>query len=224
VSAHSDRLLLEKELDVTVVPARATATAAAPPAAARADAAAMARALDHDYPGLVALLVRRVGDRQLAQDLLHDAIVTALDKLESGTPVPPDVLAGFVFRTAMNHLRNHRRHQRVQGEDGTPSESLVDETRRGPADQAEQSGMRELVRRVLQHLSSHRDRELLVRFYLDEEDKMQICESFALSGAQFDRVIFRARDRLRALLERTGCSHADLLGLALLVVAFVLER
>jgi RNA polymerase sigma-70 factor (ECF subfamily) len=220
VSAHSDRLLLEKELDVTVVPARATAA----PKAARGDAAALTRALHHDYPGLVSLLVRRVGDPQLAHDVLHDAIVTALDKLQSGAAVPPDVLAGFVFRTAMNHLRNHRRHQRVQGEDGTPPESLVDETRGGPAEQAEQSGMRELVRRVLQHLSSHRDREMLVRFYLDEEDKMQICESFALTGAQFDRVIYRARDRLRALLERSGCSRMDLLGLALLVVVFVLER
>ena len=188
------------------------------PKAGLGDPAALERALHQDYPGLVALLVRRIGDRQLAHDVLHDAIVTALDKLQSGTALPPDVLAGFVFRTAMNHLRNHRRHQRLQREDGGTVETLRDERGDGPAEQSERAGTRELVRRVLQGLSSHRDREMLVRFYLDEEDKMQICESLALTGPQFDRVIFRARDRLRTLIEHTGCSRWDLLGLALLVV------
>ena len=37
-------------------------------------------------PGLIDLLVRRVGDPHLAQDLLHDAIVTTLGKLQDGAP------------------------------------------------------------------------------------------------------------------------------------------
>lgn len=219
MGAHSDRLLLEKELVLA-----AGVTKAAPlPTVAASDPTAIERALHQDYPGLVALLVRRIGDRQLAHDVLHDAIVTALDKLEAGTAVPPDVLAGFVFRTAMNHLRNLRRHQRLQREDAGPVDSLLDERSAGPAEESQQDRTRELVRRVLQGLSSHRDREMLVRFYLDEEDKMQICESLALTGPQFDRVIYRARDRLRTLIERTGCSRWDLLGLALLVVVAIWE-
>ena len=219
MSAHSDRLLLEKELVIA-----AGMTKAAPlPKPKADDPAALERAFHQDYPGLFALLVRRTGDRQLAHDVLHDAIVTALDKLQAGTAVPPDVLAGFVFRTAMNHLRNHRRHERRQREDGEPVESLRDESGAGPAEESEQARTRELIRRVLQGLSSQRDREMLVRFYLDEEDKTQICESLALTGPQFDRVIFRARDRLRTLIERTGCSRWDLLGLALLVVVAVWE-
>jgi RNA polymerase sigma-70 factor, ECF subfamily len=220
VGAHSDRLLLEKELVIA-----AGATRAAPlPKLKPDDPAAIERALHHDYPGLVALLVRRVGDRQLAHDVLHDALITALDKLAAGTAVPPDVLAGFVFRTAMNHLRNHHRHQRLQREDGESVDSLRDDNAAGPAEETQRAGTRELVRRVLQGLSSHRDREMLVRFYLDEEDKTQICESLALTGPQFDRVIYRARDRLRTLIERTGCSRWDLLGLALLLIMAVSER
>jgi RNA polymerase sigma-70 factor (ECF subfamily) len=220
VGAHSDRLLLEKELVIA-----AGMTKAAPlPKVQAGDPAALERALHQDYPGLVALLVRRIGDRQLAHDVLHDAIVTALDKLEAGTAVPPEVVAGFVFRTAMNHLRNHRRHQRLQREDGEPVESLRDESGAGPAEESQQAGTQELIRRVLQGMASHRDREMLVRFYLDEEDKTQICESLALTGPQFDRVIFRARDRLRTLLERTGCSRWDLFGVALLVAVAVWQR
>jgi len=39
----------------------------------------------------------------------------------------------------------------------------------------------------------------------------------ALTGAQFDRVIYRARDRMRALLGRSGFRHWDLVVLALLL-------
>ncbi len=214
MSAHSDRLLREKELV-----AAAGATKVGPfSRVKRTDPAAVEQALRQHYPGLVALLMRRIGDRQLALDVLHDAIVTALTKLEAGTPVAPEVLAGFVFRTAMNHLRNHRRNARTRGGNEGPIDALPADSGLEPVEQSQKAGMRELVRNVLQGLPSPRDREVLVRFYLDDEDKMQICESFDLTGPQFDRVIYRARDRLRELVERSGCSRWDLLGLALLVI------
>ncbi len=188
------------------------------------DLVAVERALLRDYPGLVTLLGRRCGDRQLARDLLHDAIVTALDKLAAGAAVPPAVLAGFVFRTAMNHLRNHQRHLQLRCESEADIESFAGEADSGPEAQSQRAKLREIVRRVLQGLSSSRDREVLIRYYLDEEDKSQICESYNLSGAQFDRVIFRARDRLRALVERTGYRCWDLLGIFFLVLVFALGR
>jgi RNA polymerase sigma-70 factor (ECF subfamily) len=211
VGAHSDRLPLESEL-------AARPRTGAVPRAHRSEASAVEQALRRSYPGLVSLLARRVGDPQLAQDLLHDAIVTTLGKIAGGAPVPPDVLAGYVFRTALNHHRNHRRHERLAGADGEAAESLPADPAGGPVEQSQRDGMRELVRRVVQDLSSSRDRELLVRFYLDEEDKPQLCESMALTGAQFDRVIGRARERLRALLGRSGFHHWDLVVFALLLL------
>ncbi|MCU0760523.1 MAG: sigma-70 family RNA polymerase sigma factor [Steroidobacteraceae bacterium] len=216
MGAHSDRLPLEREL------AAASRPGGGPSARGRGaphDAAAsVEQALHRSYPGLASLLARRIGDRQLAQDLLHDAIVTTLDKLADGAPLPPDVLAGFVFRTALNHLRNHRRHERLVGADGEAAEALAADPSTGPVEQSQRDGMRELVRRVVEGLSSSRDRELLVRYYLHEEDKLQLCESMALSASQFDRVICRARERLRALLARSGFQHWDLVVVALLLL------
>jgi hypothetical protein len=68
---------------------------------------------------------------------------------------------------------------------------------------------------MLISLPTSRDREILIRFYLDEEDKDSICSSLRLSEAHFTRVIFRARNRFRELLERSGHHKADLLSLAL---------
>ena len=50
-----------------------------------------------------------------------------------------------------------------------------------------------------------------MRFYLDDEDKDAICRALGLSYEHFNRVIFRARNRFRELLERRGFGRDDLL-------------
>jgi RNA polymerase sigma-70 factor (ECF subfamily) len=168
-----------------------------------------------DYPGLVAVLVRRLGDRQLALDALQDAVVTTLHKLSSGTTVPPEALAGYVFRTALNHQRNRQRRTRAWAYSSDALDACIDETA-SPASAAQSDATRRLVRRVLAGLDCARDRDVLVRFYLHEQDKEQICEALGLSSAQFNQVIFRARERMRRRFESIGLAAWDLV---LLLVA-----
>jgi len=59
-----------------------------------------------------------------------------------------------------------------------------------------------------------RDRELLVRFYLQEESKEELCRAFGLTELHFNRVIHRARDRFRDLLRQRGLSKSDFLCIA----------
>jgi len=62
-----------------------------------------------------------------------------------------------------------------------------------------------LVRQVLAELGNERDRQILLRFYLAEEDKERIAGDLALTGLQFNRVLHRARQRYKELLtERLG--------------------
>ncbi len=174
---------------------------------------AMAATLVRDYPGLAAHLWRRTGDRQLANDLLHDAIVTALENFDDGSTWDPKVVAGYVFRTALNHLRNHRRHERLRsvGADDSAIDQLPAAESASPLNASQNAANTSLARRLLLDLGSTRDRELLVRYYLDEHDKDQVCAAFGLSAPQFDRVIGRARARLRKLAERAGYGRWDVL-------------
>lgn len=175
------------------------------------------------YPGLMSLLQRRVGDRQLALDLLQDAVVTTLTKLDGGADVSSEVVAGYVFRTAMNHLRNHRRHERLLAPldvDAALSGTPVDDP--SAIDEIQAESNRELVRRVLWELPNERDREVLVRFYLDEHDKDEICADLGITSVHFNAVVSRARERLRRGLEKSGFARWDLLALplALLLTPF----
>jgi hypothetical protein len=66
---------------------------------------------------------------------------------------------------------------------------------------------------MLEEMPVARDREVLVRFYLDDEDREKICRELGLTEEHFNRVIFRARNRFRELLEHRGFRKADLLAI-----------
>ena len=53
-----------------------------------------------------------------------------------------------------------------------------------------------------------------MRFYLDGTDKQQLCRELGLSPKHFDRVLMRARSRLRTIIERRA-PHLALLPRAL---------
>jgi DNA-directed RNA polymerase specialized sigma24 family protein len=75
------------------------------------------------------------------------------------------------------------------------------------------------VRQVIQELGTSRDRDILLRFYIAEEDKERISADFGLSSLQFNRVLHRARERYREiLLERTAGQAAFLLGVAIILL------
>jgi hypothetical protein len=48
-----------------------------------------------------------------------------------------------------------------------------------------------------------------MRYYLREEPKASVCRDMALSGLQFNQVLWRARQRFGAILRRNGVSRAS---------------
>jgi RNA polymerase sigma-70 factor (ECF subfamily) len=65
------------------------------------------------------------------------------------------------------------------------------------------------VRELIAELPTERDRLIVKRFYLDEEDKGVICDELGLSPLHFDKVIFRARQRMKDKLEIRGFKKSD---------------
>ena len=53
-------------------------------------------------------------------------------------------------------------------------------------------------------MSVERDRDLLIRFYVYDQDKQEICRALGLDSLHFNRVLFRAKARFRKILETTG--------------------
>jgi RNA polymerase sigma-70 factor (ECF subfamily) len=178
------------------------------------DPTACLAAVYRDYPGLRALILRRVRDPDVAADILQDAAVTTLEKLRSGEIAHPENVGGYLYRVALNHLRNHRRKDRSTLSSSDGLESLAHAEADPDWERVGHPEWAAAARRTLDEMATVRDRELLVRFYLNDEAKESICSELGLSDEHFNRVIFRARNRFRALLERRGFGKSDFLALA----------
>jgi RNA polymerase sigma-70 factor (ECF subfamily) len=116
----------------------------------------------------------------------------------------------------MNLLRNRRRSVAERADRRVDPEVIGQlPAEADAADRWLEKKLAAQVRRVLQDLNSPRDREILVRFYLQEEDKSSICRDLALDADQFDKVLHRARGRLKELLAAHGLEKSDFFAMCL---------
>lgn len=163
------------------------------------------------------LLDRHTNGRPEAEDLFQDTFRLVIEKLRKGELREPAKLPGFLAQIARSLAIEH--YRKVQRRKTDPDSDALGEVEASGSGQLadllkkEDSG---LVRRVIQELGTQRDRDILLRFYIAEEDKERISADFGLSSLQFNRVLHRARERYRELyLERIG---RRALGIILLLI------
>jgi RNA polymerase sigma-70 factor (ECF subfamily) len=158
--------------------------------------------------GLLLMLRRLVQNPALADDLHQETLALVLAKIRRGEVREPERLSGFIRSTARNlFIADRRKEARYRAlEDGEeegarPAPALVD---RGPAPLervlAEEEARQ--VQRLLSELRYDRDRQLLLRFYLSDHSKEEICADLEIEPGRFNKVLFHARERLRELWER----------------------
>jgi RNA polymerase sigma-70 factor (ECF subfamily) len=153
-------------------------------------------------PGLLYLLKRRARDPDLALDLRQDALRVAIEKLRSGPIDEPERLAAYLRGVALNLWIAHQRKNARRGTtaDSEAVEGAPDESSAGPYEQVSREQVRDAVGVLLGELSTPRDREILKRLYIHDEDKDAICAALGVDATHFNRVLFRAKQRFRELL------------------------
>lgn len=166
------------------------------------DQLAEAELVERYARGIRLILLKRTGNAHLANDLCQDTFVVALRKLRAGELRKPRSVAAFVRQIAINvsidHFRKERRY--VHEMDGMISLRLTHKDQQ--SDEIDDRTVRMAIEGALDRLGVPRDREILRRFYLADEDKEQICRDLALSSSHFDRVLYRARRRMRELINQ----------------------
>jgi RNA polymerase sigma factor (sigma-70 family) len=183
---------------------------AAPGAASKLERADIEALIAKEYVGLRLLISRQTRDLNIAADLLHEAVCTAWEKWQAGQIDRPEQIAGYIFQVAMNLLRNHRRAIAERPERRADTGALAALPAAAASDEVElRKDLAQRVAKVMRGLSSERDRNVLVRFYLYEQDRDLICRDLQLTAQQFARVLHRARGRLRELLEAQGLKGSD---------------
>jgi RNA polymerase sigma factor (sigma-70 family) len=155
--------------------------------------------VEHYYRELVSFLSARLGSRQAAEDVIHDAYLRVLERNE---PEQIENPRAFLYRTAMNLvIDRHRRHLVRKAE---PLEVLdLDERWHSPApSQSMQLNQRlALMQRALDELSAPcRDSFLLRK--LDGMSHQQIAEHLGISRSLVEKHIVNAMKHCRVRMRQ----------------------
>ncbi len=149
--------------------------------------------------GIRFYLCRQLGPQEL-DDKVHDTFVVVVQAIRRGELREPQRLMGFVRTIVRRQVAAHIDkvvHDRRDQQDMESTVRIAD-PRGNPEDAAIFRQRNELIHKVLHELGT-RDREILTRFYLWEQDQGQICVEMHLSETQFRLLKSRAKARFGEL-------------------------
>jgi len=147
-------------------------------------------------------LCRQLGPQDL-DDRVHDTFLTVAHAIQRGDLREPERLMGYV-RTIV------RRQVAAQIEENVHSRNheidldwglAVRDAGSNPEQTAIQSQSEDIARKVLKSIAP-RDREILIRFYLEEQTAEKICGDMSLTDTQFRLLKSRAKARFGELGKR----------------------
>jgi RNA polymerase sigma-70 factor (ECF subfamily) len=140
---------------------------------------------------------RRVPSVETAEDLVQETFLRVLTTLRAGGLRSSASLGAFVDSVCNNVLLEYYRSNRhTVGLD----EDAAEPGGGGPEDQLVTRERQKQVAIVLGELRP-RDRDLLRKVFLEEEDKDQVCREFGVDRGYLRVLLHRARNRFRTLLE-----------------------
>jgi RNA polymerase sigma-70 factor (ECF subfamily) len=171
------------------------------------DSSAMEEMYKMFSKGIRFLLYRQLGPQDL-DDKVHDVFVIITLAIRNGELREPERLMGYVYTVVRRQVASHidrAVHQRRNRVDVNFQETISDK-RPNPEREAIQRESLGLAMSVLQSIPK-RDREVLTRFYLNEESAEEICQNMDLSDTQFRLIKSRAKARFGELGKRRLASR-----------------
>lgn len=153
--------------------------------------------------GISIIIGRIVQNQSATEDISQETFRIALEKIRLGDVREPERLSGFICGVARNLARDYaRRMRRLTNREEIGKAEQIADSAPSQLERVYQKERAELIRQALNELTVKRDREIIFRYYLAQEDKGQICADLGLTRKQFSRVIFRALSRYKELLVR----------------------
>lgn len=167
------------------------------------DESAEKEMVDRYQKGLLFLLKRK-SNEDIAQDVSQDTWKLIIEKVRGGELRDPTKLSAFIVQTGRNQLIMHFRRQKdsVSWDELPDADAHIEVNSCTPQSSHEAFQQQQWVRNVVAELNTSRDREILTRYYLNEEEKRDICNDLDLSDIHFNRVLFRAKQRLKSHVEQ----------------------
>ena len=142
----------------------------------------------------------RMRSREAAEDVRQETLMRVLRNLRKGVIEDPNRFGAYVNSVCKNvmleQFRGDSRWSQLPGEGPEPHGSDT-----GVESSMLREERQERVRQALEELPL-KDRNLLRRIFLDEEDKDAVCKEYGVTREHLRVLLHRARGRLRASMYR----------------------
>ncbi len=137
------------------------------------------------------------------EDIVQDSFMIVISKLQQGAVKNPDTIRAFLRTTAINigyeYLRKDKKYVSAVEQE---SLDIFEDAKSDVLSNLEWNDGIQYVKQIMAELPTDRDRDILTQFYFKDEDKAKICQDLELSSAHFDRVLYRAKQRLKQLISK----------------------
>ena len=155
----------------------------------------------HYWRGLHFILLRKCQDPELTNDLLQDSFIVVINNARNDLIKSPAALSGYIRQVAIHlmiaHFRKEKRHATTAAED---IQIYNDDKTPGLFRNLSAKEILKKIQQVVDEMSVQRDKEILRNFFVYDKNKEEICGAMELSAEHFDKVLYRARMRLKQLI------------------------
>lgn len=169
---------------------------------ASGDRTAEKELVDTYYRGLFFILSRQTKNTPLAEDLVQDTFIIVIQKARRNEIKNPEKIKAFIRQTGINLLIDSTRKEKRRA---TYTDEDIDV--HAPANEAgiskllHSSKLLSVTTQLIGELKTSRDKDILRYYFIYDKQKSEICQALDLTPEHFDKVLFRARHRLKQLIQ-----------------------
>jgi RNA polymerase sigma-70 factor, ECF subfamily len=150
--------------------------------------------------GVSQIIYQVVRNQSVTEDLAQESLIKALEKIRNGDVREPERLSGYICAIArfmaLDHIRKMRSAMKLE-EEGVADQ--IPDPSPDPYEQVLNKEKAEIVRKVISEMKVQRDRDVLFRHYILEEEKDKICADLGLTSQQLESILYRAISRNKKL-------------------------
>jgi|TARA_Y100001968_G_scaffold333485_1_gene396593 RNA polymerase sigma-70 factor (ECF subfamily) len=153
------------------------------------------------YKNLFFILRSQTQDNSLSEDICQETFLKVIEKARSKEIRNPEAIGAFIRQTGINILIEHKRsiaRRKTYSSDTIDQHEHLKQS--STLHHIHSAKLVEITQQIIRELPTERDRTILHDFFLQGIEKKVICQQQGVSAAHFDRVLFRARQRLKQAL------------------------
>lgn len=147
------------------------------------------------------VLERQNTDPQLVLDLCQETFIIVIEKARNNQIQSNQTLGAYIRSVGINLLIESKRKEKRRATYTTDTFDYLPDAHSSVEEKISKQQLVEMVFAVIDEFTIARDRDILKWTYLEHRSKADICQCLDISSAHYDRVTFRAKQRLKADLE-----------------------